>query len=327
MKAALAGLLLTLAAIPPAHGDARDGILALYRNGCNAVALPEPHGEILAANFREDLVRHPGFAGTVDTIAVEFASAFHQDLLDRWVLDGEDLPLEQVRSIWQDTMQMFVWDAPIYERFLRTVREANMARSDDERVRVLALAPAIDWQNVSDHSEIRPLMERGRLMPQRVYEEAISRGENVLIIVGSAHYIRRNYRGGSGSGSAYLDHRMDGRLCVLGQVDTHDDRATQFADQYGFDPDQTRLIFPLAGSGLEHEDASEILGLVASGRLEQGVDGLLFLGTDPAQSFPPAEVFTEAYTAEWRRRVPLLWPRIDPAIVDGTISAMTQPDE
>jgi len=324
MKPALIGLSLALTAMAPVQGDARDEVLALYSNDCGAVALPEPHGEILAASFREDLVRHPDFARTVDTIAVEFASAFHQDLLDRWVLDGEDLPLEQVRPIWQDTMQMFIWDAPIYERFFRTVRETNQARPREERVRILALAPAIDWQQVSAHSEVRPLMERGRLMPQRVWEEAVAHGENVLIIVGSAHYIRRNYRGGQGNGSAYLDRRMDDRLCVLGQVDTQDRRAAHFADQHGFDPNRTQLVFPLVGSGLEHEDAVNILGRVASGRLEQGVDGLLFLGTYPDQSFPDRTVFTDAYVAEWRRRVPLLWPGVDPAIVDGTIEAMNQ---
>lgn len=297
---------LTLMASPAAGlawSDARDDILAMYRQGCNAVALPDPHGRVQLAEFRESLIRHPDFADTVDTIAVEYASAFHQDLLDRWVVDGEDLSLEEVRPIWRDTMEIFAWNTPSTEQFFRSIRDLNLQRPVEDRVRILALAPPVDWANAESPADIEPFMERGRLMPERIDQEALSRDEHVLIIVGSGHYARPG-----GSGSAYLDARFPGELCVILAVVPDDDTAAHFAVSQGIDPDTPHLFFPLNTSPVGRLRTRDILRYYGRGRLGQAADALLFIGTDTSTEDDDPSTLEPAYRAERRRRVRLLWP-------------------
>jgi hypothetical protein len=58
--------------------SALDGVLALF-DEAPIVGLAEKHGVEQGAAFVEDLVRHPTFAARVQTIAIEFGNALHQD--------------------------------------------------------------------------------------------------------------------------------------------------------------------------------------------------------------------------------------------------------
>lgn len=295
----------------PASADARSDLLAMYDQGCLAVSLPDPHGQIMAADFREHLITHPDFASKVDVIALEFASAFHQDLLDRWVLEGEDIPLSETRKIWRDTLSLFVWDSPLYESFFIALREANLALPREHRVRALALAPAIDWANAESHDDIAPYMERGRLMPERIHTEALSNGQTVLIIMGSSHYIRRGYFGRRGGGSAYLDRRYPDQLCVIAQVNAEHGNAERFAISHNFKANVPRLIYPITGSDFEGIRSDQIMGAEARGKIEQAADAILYLGNDGTGSYPDFDIYDSSYRSELSRRVPLIWPGSD----------------
>jgi hypothetical protein len=82
------------------------------------VALSEVHGSPETMNFITALIRHPGFAGKVSDIVVEFGSGRYQTVMDRYIAGG-DVREDELKAAWENTTQVSgVWSSPIYRGFL-----------------------------------------------------------------------------------------------------------------------------------------------------------------------------------------------------------------
>ena len=79
------------------------------------VAIGEAHRNQQVHDFIVTLVSDPRFSQVVDDVVVEFGTARHQDIIDRYVA-GESVPIQELRLVWRDTVNLLVWDAPVYER-------------------------------------------------------------------------------------------------------------------------------------------------------------------------------------------------------------------
>ena len=112
------------------------GILAAW-DKADVVCLGEDHGGKNDSDLRIALVEHPDFVRKVSVIIVESANAAHQDILDRFILEGEDMPRDRLRVVWSDADGAEVWESPIYEAFLRAVRRGNLAVPRQQRVRLI----------------------------------------------------------------------------------------------------------------------------------------------------------------------------------------------
>ena len=131
-------------------------ILAAFESH-DIVALDEGrHGNEQGHELRLKLIRHPIFARRVNDIVVEFGSARYQELMDRYIR-CEDVAAGELRRAWQDTTQHAVWDVPIYEEFVRAVRQVNESLPKDPQLRVLLADPPIDCAVV----KLRPTISRG----------------------------------------------------------------------------------------------------------------------------------------------------------------------
>ena len=149
------------------------GILAAW-DKADVVCLGEDHGSKNDSDLRIALVEHPEFVRKVNVIMVESANVAHQDILDRFVLDGEDMSREKLRIVWSDANGAEVWESPIYEAFLRAVRKANLAVLRRQRVRLIA----------GDDPNER---NRGRYIREAVSREILSKGLKGLAIYGAGH--------------------------------------------------------------------------------------------------------------------------------------------
>jgi len=156
-----------------------EGILAAWEKA-DVVCLGEGHGDQNDSGLRLALVRHPEFAPRVAVIVVEFADVVQQPLLDRLVLEGEDLPRDQLRRVWSTARGAEVWEAPIYEGFLRAVSDVNRRMPRERRVRVLA---GDDPSHANRGLAIRELIRR----------EILDKGKKGLAIYGARHCERRGF--------------------------------------------------------------------------------------------------------------------------------------
>ncbi|MBY0495565.1 MAG: hypothetical protein K2Y23_15245 [Cyanobacteria bacterium] len=166
------------------------GILDAFQSH-QIVALGEGlHGNTQSHAFRLTLVRDPRFVALVNDIVVEFGSARHQAVMDRFT-GGGDVPAVELRKAWQDTTQHGLWDSPIYEEFFRAVRDVNASLPPERELRVLLGDPPIDWDAVrSPHDLGRWNGLRDTHAADLIDREVLSKNRRALVIYGDGHFRR-----------------------------------------------------------------------------------------------------------------------------------------
>ena len=152
------------------------------------VAIGEAHRNQQVHDFIVTLVSDPRFSQVVDDVVVEFGTARHQDIIDRYVA-GESVPIQELRLVWRDTVNLLVWDAPVYERFFQTIRALNQ-RSQGHRLRVLLADPPVDWDRIRHDDWERVASIRDEFAAALVEREVLSKGRRALLIFGSGHVTR-----------------------------------------------------------------------------------------------------------------------------------------
>jgi hypothetical protein len=156
-----------------------EGILSAW-NQSDLVCLGEDHGSKQDSDLRIALVKNPQFARIVKLIVVEFANPVHQDVLDRFVLDVAEVPHDELASVWRDASSPgIVWESPVYEAFLRAVREVNQRLPRSQRIRVIGGDSPIDWKKITTPQQLAPLLNRnGNIptsLPSRCLKSTLSR--------------------------------------------------------------------------------------------------------------------------------------------------------
>src|SRR5262249_12416636 len=99
----------------PRPGPAIPALVAAFARH-PVVAIAESHGIRQFGDFYVALVRDAAFQRTVNDVVIEFASRQSQRLLDRWVVAGDSLPADSLRSIWRNTIKVGAWEFPLYAR-------------------------------------------------------------------------------------------------------------------------------------------------------------------------------------------------------------------
>lgn len=170
--------------------DPVKGILKLFDQR-PLVALDEgPHHTQQTHDFIRALIQDPRFAKKVDDIVVEFGTARYQDVMDRY-LNGESVPLEQLRLAWRETTQVYVWDNPVYQRFFETVRAVNQKLPKQKRLRVLLGDPPIEWSRVNDFNDWIREAPRDTHAAEVIEGEVLKKGRKALIIYGAFGHLQR----------------------------------------------------------------------------------------------------------------------------------------
>ena len=149
------------------------GILAAW-DKFDVVCLGEDHASKNDSDLRITLVEHPDFIRKVKVVMVEWANNAHQGLLDRFALDGEDIPREQLREVWARTSATQLWDLPTYEAFLRAIRKVNLGVPKERRIRILA---------GDDFSQTN----RGKVIRDLVAREILDKHLKALAVYGAGH--------------------------------------------------------------------------------------------------------------------------------------------
>lgn len=305
----LGPLLLTLglsAASPTLPAvEAEDGIEAIIRlfDHYDLVALGERHGSKTDADFRNRLVRHPGFAEKVDVVVVEFANAFHQPILDRYVVDGEDLPEDELARVWRDAAGAEVWESPIYRQFFDALRQTNRKLPPEKRVRVIAGDPAVDWQNATTAEDIAAYSRRGQIAVETILNEAVKKEKKALLVWGRGHFARGNhFDPGWGGITSGLSVGHEDELFVVLTISGDEPKIVQFADSQGLDEEP--LFINLRQSPIGEMTAYQIFDWGLRGPISKMGDGLLFLGTQPDTIVHPDPPLREipGYQEELSRR-------------------------
>jgi hypothetical protein len=172
--------------------DPTEGILQAFRS-YDVVALGGVKDNDQGHAFLLFLIRDPRFAAVANDIVVECGNARYQELIDRFV-NGDDLPYESLRQVWQNTTQpTAVCDNPTHEELYRTVRSVNAALPREHRLRVLLGDPPIDWATVRGKEEHdRWLGMRDSYPANLIKQEVLAKRRRALVTYGQMHFQRQN---------------------------------------------------------------------------------------------------------------------------------------
>jgi hypothetical protein len=159
------------------------------------VALGDRHGLQEIHDFLAALLFHPDLPAQLTDVVVEFGNARHQDLADRFVLEGRPVADADLQAIWRHTVGgRVLWDAPAYAQFFRTVRAVNWMRTPGRRLRVLLGDPSFDHTKVrgaADKDYVVGLVRQRDAHYARVVErEVLAKGRRALLLAGSGHLLR-----------------------------------------------------------------------------------------------------------------------------------------
>ncbi|WP_162005651.1 ChaN family lipoprotein [Dictyobacter vulcani] len=281
------------------------------------VALGEAHQLQEEHDFIIDLLKNLK-PGTINDIVVEFGSAGYQDVMDRFTA-GQPVEDQVLRQVWRNTLITGanpVWDAPVYERFFRTVRALNQTLPAAHKLRVLLGDPAIDWENV------RRKEDWGKLVLQRdahyagvVEREVLQKGRKALLIAGTSHLLRGVRAEGDPSQppdmapinvTAHLDAAHPGSVFVIDVLMTIPGDQSVQADELRSWPKPG--FARLAGTwlGVETVAGNSNIQVLMRG---SAADAVLYLGKSEeltASRANPALYMGGAYAEELERRGKLL---------------------
>jgi hypothetical protein len=280
-----------------------DDILSLYEQ-YDIVHIGERHWNMTDYNFRVALINHPRFAEVVDDIVIESGNYLYQDLLDEYILKLGNVPEDQLCKVWRNTvLPTGVWDATIYKDFVHAVREVNEKLPREQRVRLIAAEPPIDWSKVNTGEEAsRFFCQRCTHTSRVVDTEILKNDRKALIVYGGAHFFRSsNVVPEPGRMRANLEKRMNGRLFTILPLSGDDEFSRNYQKLAGVDklPSFLRVneskLATLSG---------RLFFAEADGPLAGFTDGILYFGQRPdsVAVYDPSAANDAAYQKELKRR-------------------------
>ena len=282
-----------------------EGILGLF-DEADMVCLGERHGRQQDFELWLSLFRHPEFYKIVNAISVEFANATHQRLMDRFLVEGDEIPLAEFRWVWRDTGYR-TWDAPIYEKFFLAARKMNLRLPRQQRVRILAADTPLDWSKIDTWQDFPEFIDRGSFPAKVLDEEVLSKGLKGLAIQGRSHCQQGFTR--------ELEQKYPGRVRVVlpvGAGEKHS-KLLRSALSLGEEPAWIYIrTSPIAG----HPVLDYLPGLgfnlgylrqehlFGKKKLAEIVDAFIYLGglPDPPVTADPRVFQEETYARELKRR-------------------------
>src|SRR5258705_13981474 len=100
-----------------------DAITAIRRafQQYSLVGLGELHRNPQQHDLIRSLLKDRVLRGTVTDLVVEFGNAKYQSVVDDFVSGGQVSPRD-LRRVWRETVNILVWDSPLYEQFFMAVR-------------------------------------------------------------------------------------------------------------------------------------------------------------------------------------------------------------
>jgi hypothetical protein len=142
----------------------------------------------------QTLLRQPALPDRIDDIVVEFGNALYQDVADRYIVELQSVPDDELAQIWRNTIGgRTYWDAPVYEQVFRTVRTVNEALPPDQRIRVVLGDPDVDFstiRSVADRDQLPGPGQRDTFFADVVEREVLARDRRALLIIGGDHLHR-----------------------------------------------------------------------------------------------------------------------------------------
>jgi hypothetical protein len=161
------------------------------------VGIGDQHMCLEFYEFITRLVRDPRLPGKLQDIVVEAGNPRYQAVIDRYVVDGQAVPLSERKPAWQlAAMGWYEANSPVYEQFFDTIRSVNLTLPKNKRFRVILGDAPLDIQQFRADPEqyMRPfiayketLQDPREISLAAAVKQVLAAGHRGIMICGNGH--------------------------------------------------------------------------------------------------------------------------------------------
>lgn len=152
------------------------------------IGIEDWHGLAQEEDFYVKLLKNPRFSKEVGNVVVEFGGAAQQTTIDRYVT-GEDVPYEQLRAVWTDTLGWLPTVTNIgYLNVFAEIRRVNKAQPPAEQIHVWLGEPSIDWKQIKSSKDLPQFAQRDLHPAELIKSEILAKHKKALVIYGGIHF-------------------------------------------------------------------------------------------------------------------------------------------
>jgi hypothetical protein len=284
----------------PAAATAADALAAKFDTH-QFVLIGSTHGDAKIEEFLRCLISRPAFQQRATDIVVEWASSSlpNQRLLDRYVLNLEEIHAEQLTPIWFDTDYPTMWATlPQVRQFLDALREVNKTLPAGKRIRLVGGNDPTDWSKVKVTEDLAPYPFKTNFMQHLLIEHlAKSPGNKTLVVYGDAH-IRLQRSTFMGEVEAAVGR---GQLFIVGRIGElrPDERA--YLAAIG-DPSRPFFVESRNFPNVPWPKSLRVNLEERSERLADYIDAFVYLGPEPDRDLTGSIKLSDAQQRELARR-------------------------
>jgi len=166
---------------------AADGIFNAFQRFA-LVGIQDWHGLAQEEDFYVQLLKDPRFCKEVGNVVVEFGGAAQQATINRYVA-GEDVPYEQLRAVWTDTLGWLPTVTSVgYLNVFAEIRAVNKGLPPAEQIHIWLGEPSVDWSKIKTSADLPRFTERDQHPAELIQSEILAKHKKALVIYGAIHF-------------------------------------------------------------------------------------------------------------------------------------------
>jgi len=259
---------------PAGYAAAADSVAAQFDTH-QFVFMGSTHGWKKQHDFQLCLLSRPAFQRRVTDVMVEWGNPVYQDLVDRYLLKLEPIPIDSLAPVWVNTDAPDLWGRlTLMPAFYQAVRAINERLEPAHRIRVIGGCEPIDWSKVQTQEDVARYPFKSNWAAHVIMEHyAPDPSHKLFVIYGEGHVNRHGTLTADARRTVSLDQWF--MVGVIRERGADSDRISQLGD-----PAQPFY----------------------AAKLDSAVNAMVYLGPDPDRSMTHAVELTAAQQAEVARQ-------------------------
>jgi hypothetical protein len=176
----------------PGYAVVADSVAAQF-DSHQFVFMGSTHGWKKQHDFQLCLLSRPAFQRRATDVMVEWANPVYQNLVDRYLLKLEPIPIDSLAPVWLNTDAPDLWGRlTLMPAFYEAVRVINERLEPARRIRVIGGNEPIDWSRVQTPEDVARYPFKSNWAAHVIMEHyAPEPSRKLFVIYGEGHVNRR----------------------------------------------------------------------------------------------------------------------------------------
>jgi hypothetical protein len=279
---------------PPGYATIADSVAAQFDTH-QFVFMGSTHGWKKQHDFQLCLLSRPAFQRRVTDVMVEWGNPVHQNLVDRYLLKLEPIPIDSLAPVWIDTDAPDLWGRlTLMPAFYQAVRGINERLEPARRIRVIGGCEPIDWSKVQTQEDVARYAYKSNWAAHVIMEHyAPEPSHKLFVIYGEGHVNRRGTLTAEARQKVSLDQWF--MVGVIRERGADDSPIAKMGDP-------AQPFYVGTASLPSAPPYPRDLALAREQPLASVMSAIVYLGPEPDRSMSHAVDLTPAQQAEVARR-------------------------